>query len=113
MGNSVLSVLRIKDGEWGKMSRLIDADSLIGELHNTYLYGSDARSAIYEKIDEQPTIDAVPVKHGHWEETPIPIWLRNNTTRTYYFKCNKCSSTSWNSDNYCSHCGAKMDEVTE
>ena len=43
------------------MSRLIDADSLIGELHNTYLYDSEARSAIYEKIGEQPTIDAVPV----------------------------------------------------
>lgn len=58
-------------------------------------------------------VEFAKVVLGHWENTPIPIWLRNNTTRTYYFKCNKCSSTSWNRDNYCSHCGAKMDEVTE
>jgi len=55
------------------------------------------------------TVNDISVVHGHWEITPIPILLRNNTTRTYYFKCNKCSFTSWNKNNYCSHCGAKMD----
>ena len=43
------------------MSRLIDADALIGELHNTYLYDSDARTVIYRKIDDQPTVDAATV----------------------------------------------------
>lgn len=37
--------------------RLIDADALIGELHNTYLYGDNARKVIYRKIEEQPTIE--------------------------------------------------------
>lgn len=71
----------------------------------------DFKKQIYEEGYEDGKRDAVV--HGHWENTPIPIWMRNNTTRTYYFKCNKCSSTSWNRDNYCSHCGALMDEVTE
>lgn len=117
------------------MNRLIDADALekkvfermkqhfslyerynicycnemAGEIKGQYI---EAR-AVHDLIKKEKTIDSVPVVHGHWEKTPIPIEIRNNTTRTYYFKCNKCSSTSWNRNNYCSHCGAKMDEVTE
>lgn len=90
--------------------RLIDAD----KLKPDFIHGRlESRYVSEQDILDAPTVDAVPVAHGHWEETPIPIWLRNNTTRTYYFKCNKCSSKSWNRDNYCSHCGAKMDEVTK
>lgn len=96
------------------MTRLIDADSAAKEISRFVGYlDDDMILRLQIAIKRLPMIDAVPVVHGHWENTPIPIWMRNNTTRTYYFKCNKCSSTSWNRDNYCSHCGAKMDEVTE
>lgn len=53
------------------MSRLIDANALIGELHKTYLYDDNARKVIYRKIEEQPTIcgwisvkDRLPERNG-------------------------------------------------
>lgn len=59
--------------------RLIDADALIGELNNTYLYGGEARSAVYEKIGEQPTINAVEVVRckdcKHYE---LDYWAKVN-----------------------------------
>lgn len=44
----------------------------------------------------QATVDAEPVRHGHWEE----------------FHCSVCGKMGWdNEDKYCPNCGAKMDEV--
>lgn len=41
--------------------RLIDADALIGALHNYAFLEGDDRSICYNVIQRQPTIDAVPV----------------------------------------------------
>ena len=47
--------------------RLIDADALIGKLHEVYFFDSDDRETVYKVIQEQPTIlplaDAMPVVH--------------------------------------------------
>lgn len=57
------------------MSRLIDADKLKETIHiNHYPLRGGINSidngmwtiGIDQAIDEQPTIDAVPVVHGHW-----------------------------------------------
>ena len=53
---------------------------------------------VYEiEVDEDELI-----KHGHWMDSPINV---------------ECSVCGWyghsNGDSYCSHCGAKMDEVTK
>ena len=72
-----------------------------------------------ELLDEIPTVDAVPVVHGHWEEeqivddsTIIEIWQSA--------KCSKCGryhttpyAYYFDKFHYCPQCGAKMDEVTE
>lgn len=42
--------------------RLIDADSLIGRLHNTYFHDGDDRSIVYKAIEESHTI--VPAEGG-------------------------------------------------
>ena len=56
--------------------------------------------------DEQPTIEAEPVKHGKWEEGSTSI-------RT---KCSNCKKEYFNTtileirkSNYCPNCGARMD----
>ena len=54
-------------------------------------------------IDHQPTIDAQPVRHGHWMFLP----QKNG----YLWKCSKCKGNYDQQYSFCPHCGAKMDGV--
>ena len=108
MGNSVLSVLRIKDGEWGKMSRLIDAEKLdlvsYQGIPNGYKDSFDS-GVLYAMnlIDDQPTVDAVPVIHGHWIKIGNQYSIRN-------MKCSICGEEVFgdvDTEKYCFNCGAK------
>ena len=90
--------------------RLIDADKLLTKavLINN-LKGQVAWSAVPAiAILAAPTIDAVPVRHGRWE---------TNSDRPDTLICSvcKCGFDMWKHDphNFCSNCGAKMDEVSE
>lgn len=53
-------------------------------------------------IDAIPTIEAEPIKHGHW--------LKNGDR---YCECSVChhEGNISGQDNYCWYCGARMDEV--
>ena len=81
--------------------RLIDADALIEEALTEGAYDYvDAK-----QIADAPTIDAVPVRHGHWE---------TNSDRPDTLICSvcKCGFDMWKHDphNFCPNCGAKMDK---
>lgn len=88
--------------------RLIDADALIREMHNVILEDGEDRRTFYEVIQRQPTIDAVPARHGHW--------IVNPKTQEGY--CSECKfdmpvmMADWQYKNlateYCPSCGAKM-----
>ena len=81
-----------------QMMRLIDADALIGALHNcTFLEGDD-RSICYGVIQRQPTIN--PVKQGKWIKSHI------GTIAEGYF-CTNCGKRGHRED-FCPHCGAYM-----
>ena len=68
--------------------RLIDADALPkGRVE-------------WEDIENAPTVDAEPVRHGHW------IRLSQDLS-----ECSVCGYYSRDRGNYC-NCGAKMDEET-
>jgi hypothetical protein len=56
-------------------------------------------------INLQTTIDAEPIRHGHW--VPKTVMIKSITAKNY--TCSVCGSESYNT-NYCSNCGAKMDE---
>lgn len=82
------------------MGRLIDADELGFELKispNGYLYVTD------DDIINAPTIDAKPVRHGHWE------W----NGHCYDYECSCCHRGQDNKSDYCPDCGARMDEQEE
>ena len=98
--------------------RLIDGDALAkfidyGHLNNPNekLY---SENDIREMIDMMPTVDAVPVRHGHYVgegdgyangELVYDVW-----------KCSECGCV-FEDDyekptyNYCPNCGANMREV--
>lgn len=87
------------------MPRLIDADKIFdGKLLRISAEAYDAVHAIIEKINNAPTVDAVPVRHGHWE---------NYLTEGLRWKCSECGSRFSAPYHYCPNCGAKMDEVED
>lgn len=85
--------------------RPIDADALIGKFERDVdYYGPWIR----EEIIDSPTIEAEPVRHGHWE-------IHTDAVGNTYYECSCCHTTWWeikSNDNYCSACGAKMDEAS-
>lgn len=87
--------------------RLIDADEI--KKKSYYAYPSIDHLCLSSSvvdvsdIDNSPTIEAEPVRHGHWD------WYIN----LKHPKCSSCKKESKVVSNYCPACGAKMDEVVE
>lgn len=75
--------------------RLIDADALIEEIDGALL-DSIAEGIAIEKIMEQPTVDAEPIRRGKWIDD----------------NCSECGQYVYRGDmrNYCPCCGARMEE---
>ena len=91
--------------------RLIDADALKSKLR-AQEWKKDptvmlALDWIYGLINEQPTIDAVPVVRGEWK----PIFKGADTC-----ECSVCKSEGFSDSDfgfiatpYCPNCGAEME----
>ena len=76
----------------------------------------DVYLQFFDDLDSMPTVDAEPVRHGHW------ISIDNDGDSPY--KCSVCGGVKvnengewldicqqeWSKMPYCSVCGAKMDE---
>lgn len=98
--------------------RLIDADVLVFKCKQISTLGwnervapaswADAYKDFIEDIDDAPTIDAEPAKHGRW------VYKNDYIGNTYY--CSECGRAVYldkyeepNLTYYCPCCGAKMD----
>ena len=102
------------------MSRLIDADEYERRcLFSKDVYENVDEDALYymlEELSKTPTVDAEPIRHGHWEK------VEETNGNYYHYACSKCGELPLN-DNlvgehtqltpYCPWCGAKMDEKGE
>ncbi len=88
--------------------RLIDANALLNRMQKDPLFDLVERYGVSGVINAEPTVDAVPVRHGKWtRENDYGIW-----------KCSECGckinrkyplkGNIWNYY-YCPNCGAKMD----
>lgn len=84
--------------------RLIDADKVM-KLIPTEEY--NARIA----ITYAPTVDAVEVKHGHWEWNDYGGFGNYHCTVCRYIPYGKFSQKFCPNYMYCPRCGAKMDEA--
>ena len=95
------------------MVRLIDADAICyttapivpttqGEQEHYVTI------AFKKDIDEVPTVDAEPVRHGKW----LKAYLDHEAfgKRPSIFYCSACCACSTVKTNYCPNCGARMDE---
>ena len=101
--------------------RPIDADALMQDviahsypLTNAFAVGGvdDGMftNGFQQVVDEQPTIDAVPVVHGEWIIKPHGTY---GQLRAFCSACGKHSGIGGIVSNqkkpYCPNCGAKMD----
>lgn len=103
--------------------RLIDADELIekldpeykatvklikkGEAHLDNL--AEGYKEVHDLIIWSPTVDAEPVRHGHWIEDDDGDGRHCSICgEDYCYAISNCELY-----NYCPNCGAKMDEVEE
>ena len=103
------------------MTRLIDADALHDDLrakqkwivkrddkHNEgYTYDQ-----VHFAIDEQPTVDAVPVKHGRFIGTEYDGYADGNPVY-YEWKCSECGCVFEDEEptyNYSPNCAARMEK---
>ena len=83
--------------------RLIDLDEIKPiDFPSTEMDGLD----VVRYLNTLPTVDAVEVVHGTWENEQIGFMYYDAT-------CSVCKSHNKSASNYCPHCGAKMDGVSD
>lgn len=97
--------------------RLIDGDEAIEKVQDiepififkvTEVIATQRTSDVIAMLENAPTIEAEPVKHGRWE------WHNEDG---WYYSCSVCGHNAYgNTDNivsglwaYCPRCGAKLD----
>lgn len=88
------------------MTDLIDRNSLLNSLEK---FAPEKHDALVEMlIKKEPTVDAVPVRHGKWESS------RPDAPRLGFYYCSLCGRKRTSpQDRYCPNCGAKMDSEEE
>ena len=100
------------------MPKYINADELIKFLQTTRknlpkdskdFFTRDEMLLNFEQmINIMPTADVQEVKHGHWIKTEDFTMIEQYAV--YEYECSKCGAHAhYGIDNYCYHCGAKMD----
>lgn len=74
-------------------------------------------NSILDVVELQPTVDAVPVKHGHWEKSKDKKGQTCSECGVFVFTKHvwEVIASEDKNMNHCTHCGAKMDldEVSE
>lgn len=98
--------------------RLIDADALRDKLQEEIdkaippfddVIGSIRCGVRLARniVEDEPTVDAVPVRHGKWiHEVRYTI----DSLHSYQqYRCSECDMTYITNTKYCPNCGARMD----
>lgn len=92
--------------------RLIDADAL-SRLTQIYEFnGKRMEMEIVDAkfIDNAPTIDVAPVRHGRWIESTTDLICSACETAFNDEIAWMCRDLTYGYPMYCPYCGAKMDE---
>lgn len=96
--------MRLIDADKLRLSYWVSPTSTVSTAGQYYFYSQD-------EVDNAPSIDAEPVRHGKWNDKRV----------AFYRKCSECGATIKNTLShvfldydirdlhYCPNCGAKMD----
>ena len=90
------------------MSDYIDRDDAIKAMLTRYW---DGKETLREIMNSVPAADVAPVKRGKWE--PLSETQENSRNSLAMYRCSVCGRRSLQhrmGDNYCSQCGAKMEQ---
>lgn len=67
------------------------------------------RTAFKEFLMDAPTVDAVPHRLGRWVYKGYRV---TGGDAIGFYQCSECGHAHWlKEDNYCSNCGAKMEDL--
>ena len=94
--------------------RLIDADALMDNISkkpslNLFIHAKNIEAA----IDETPTIDAEPVRHGRWMNKGYITTAYGSIDTGDCSVCGAVDVPIEPYDSHCPNCGAKMGEVQD
>ena len=93
------------------MPRLIDSEKLGLTDFEIVMCDGDYKEAlkmVLGKIEDAPTVDAEPVRHGHWINHFDDLFPEESTQ-----ECSVCHAEQMGTmlnDNYCPNCGARMNK---
>ena len=94
--------------------RLIDAEAFQKFIEKQ---DESADYTIYhfeEWLEQQPTIEAKPVVHAHWESTIYTVEKApGEISKIVGYRCGNCGRIIEEFENYCPSCGAEMYEKRE
>ena len=99
------------------MPRYIDADLILPEMESKFDMQELYLPVHFQEfiVDEIPTADVAPVRHGRWVRKKALIQCDlcgfGLFPDGYFFKNGECTHSNEPNyrPNYCPHCGAKMD----
>ena len=89
--------------------RLIDGDALIDTLYEHEFSSYIDKGAVSTLINDEPTVDVEPVRHGKWIDEGQP----DNFFPHHAWRCSECGEQvleigePWYK--FCPACGARMD----
>ena len=92
--------------------RLIDANKVYEVLTDYYHHNTDVQHiALADALSKVPSVEAEPVRHGHWQITEA--YPHNVYCSECYTKFAQTHWTVWEDGSlprhYCPRCGARMD----
>ena len=95
--------------EYKKLNDVFNETSVFKAPNDVALYGALMQEvgAVIGAIDEAPTADAVPVRHGRWSRHTLGSTGGYGTTVMH--QCSECESMTISKFRYCPNCGARMD----
>ena len=96
------------------MAEYIEREALLQTIQKDQWIGAQGKDYALCDIAEQPTADVVEVRHGYWFITEYEYFTCSECGNSYYNGCESTAEAKQRMkdgfyDNYCGHCGAKMD----
>lgn len=96
--------MRLIDKDWVELHEVTAAGSMSE-------YGRGWNEALAYVVENAPTIESEPVRHGRWIFKHNPI----TDPKSYFIRivCSECNLHTGQKSNYCPKCGAKMDQEAQ